>query len=134
MALLQWKDEYSVGIEAVDHEHRELIHLINKLYGGLSTHAGKDAIEAFFGDLFMGISAHFALEERFMREQKYPDLDAHKRDHERLLDDIRDIMDEFVQQEDVAQNELATRLETWFGRHFETHDARLHKLLGAHPH
>jgi hemerythrin len=133
MALLQWKDQYSVGIEAVDHEHRELIDLINKLYGQLSTNSGKDAIEAFFGDLLRAISAHFALEERFMREHGYHDLDAHKRDHEQLLDEIRDIMDEFAAHETAAGNDLAARLESWFGRHFETHDARLHKAFGTHP-
>jgi hemerythrin len=134
MALLQWKDQYSVGIEAVDHEHRELIDLINRLYDELSRHSGKDAIEAFFGDLFKGISAHFALEERFMREQKYHDLDAHKRDHEQLLDEIRDMMDEFIEHPEISGDVLAARLESWFGRHFETHDARLHQALGAHPH
>jgi len=134
MALLQWKDQYSVGIESIDHEHRELIDLINRLYGELSAHAGRDAIEAFFGDLLKGISAHFALEEHFMREQKYHDLDAHKRDHEQLLDEIRDIMDELAEHQEIAGDELAARLESWFGRHFETHDARLHKALGAHPH
>jgi hemerythrin len=134
MALLQWKDQYSVGIEAIDHEHRELIDLINRLYGELSTHSGKDAVEAFFGDLFKSISAHFALEERFMREQKYHDLDAHKRDHEKLLDEIREMMDEFIEHQETSGDVLAARLESWFGRHFETHDARLHQELGAHPH
>jgi len=32
MALLRWKDEYGVGIEAVDYEHKELIDLINRLH------------------------------------------------------------------------------------------------------
>ena len=32
MQLLQWKDEYSVGIDAVDYEHKELIDLINRLH------------------------------------------------------------------------------------------------------
>lgn len=133
MALLQWNDRYSVGIEAVDHEHRDLIDLINKLHGELSIHPGKDAVEAFLGDLFTAISAHFALEERFMREKKYHDLAVHKRDHEKLLDEIRDIMDEFADHEESVGGELAARLEPWFGRHFETHDARLHKALGSRP-
>ena len=30
MGLLHWEDRYSVGIAAVDHEHRELIELINR--------------------------------------------------------------------------------------------------------
>ena len=37
MALLQWKDHYSVGIDAVDHEHKELIDLINRLHDELTT-------------------------------------------------------------------------------------------------
>jgi hemerythrin len=39
-------------------------------------------------------SAHFALEERFMREHGYDQLALHKADHERLLDEIREIMDD----------------------------------------
>jgi len=132
MALLQWNDQYSVGIAAVDHEHRELIDLINKLHDELSSHAGKDAIEAFLGDLLKAISAHFALEERFMREHKYDAFVQHKDDHERLLDEIRDIMDDFANNQEIAK--LATRLQSWFARHFETHDARLHNALGTHPH
>jgi hemerythrin len=134
MPLLQWKPQYSVGIEAVDHEHRELIDLINMLYDQLTEGRSKVTVEAFFGDLFKGISAHFALEERFMRERRYDQLTEHKTDHERLLDQIRDIMDDFTDAAVLDTGELATRLEAWFARHFETHDARLHKALGAHPH
>jgi hemerythrin len=132
MALLQWKEHYSVGVDAVDHEHKELITLINRLHDELMAKGEELSIQGFFGDLFKGISAHFALEERFMRERRYDQLDQHKADHERLLDEIRDIMDEFEGHE-IASAELGARLDAWFSRHFETHDARLHKALGPHP-
>jgi len=32
MGLLQWENRYSVGMLAVDHEHKELIEVINRLY------------------------------------------------------------------------------------------------------
>ena len=131
MALLQWKDEYSVGVEAVDYEHKELIDLINRLYEELANKDAISSVESFFGDLFKGISAHFALEERFMREHAYDQLAQHKADHERLLDEIRDMMDEVADGE-IASN-LSARLDAWFSRHFETHDARLHRALGSHP-
>lgn len=134
MALLQWKDRYSVGIEAVDHEHRELIDLINRLHDEVMTTRSQETIEAFFGDLFRGISAHFALEERFMREHRYDRLPQHKADHERLLDEIRDIMEEARKSDHINQSVLAARLDAWFSRHFESHDAALHKALGNHPH
>ena len=131
MALLQWKDKYSVGIDAVDYEHKELIDLINRLHDELMGRGDKPSINAFFGDLLRGISAHFALEERFMRERGYDLLTQHKAEHERLLGEIREIMDGFEDRA-VASAELGTRLDTWFSRHFETHDARLHKALGSH--
>lgn len=134
MTLLQWKKEYSVGIDAVDHEHQELIELINRLYDTATSGKSREAVLAFFGDLFKGISAHFALEERIMRERGYDQVIAHKQDHERLLDELRDIMDDFEEGEELSDLSLAESLDAWFSRHFETHDARLHKALGAHPH
>ena len=132
MALLQWKDYYSVGIEAVDHEHKELIELINRLDAALMAKGESLAASAFFGDLIRAISAHFALEERFMRERGYDQLPQHKEDHERLLDEILSLMDEFDRNEVSDRENLAMRLDAWFARHFETHDARLHKAFGPH--
>ena len=134
MPLLQWKDNYSVGIEAVDHEHKELIELINKLYDELMAKGEPLVTSAFFGDLIKAIAAHFALEERFMREHGYDQLPQHKADHERLLDEILGIMDDFDRDEAANRDDLTARLDAWFSRHFETHDSRLHKALGTHPH
>ncbi len=133
MQLLQWKDEYSVGIEAVDYEHKELIDLINRLHEEFDAIDSKRTVPAFFGDLLKGISAHFALEERFMRDHAYGGLASHKEDHERLLDELRDIMDAFEAAKEIDTAELRARLDTWFTRHFRTHDAALHRSLGTHP-
>jgi len=134
VTLLQWKNEYSVGIEAVDHEHKELIDLINQLHAELYATDAKLTVPAFFGDLLKAISAHFALEEKFMREHGYVRLDPHKDDHERLLDELREIMDAFENAEEVDAVELSLRLDAWFTRHFKTHDAELHRAIGTHPH
>ncbi len=101
MTLLHWKEEYSVGIEAVDHEHRELIDLVNRLHDALDGPAAKFTVPAFFGDLLKGISAHFALEEKIMRDQAYDQLGPHKADHERLLDDLCDMMQAYEHSEEV---------------------------------
>jgi hemerythrin len=132
MSLLHWEDRYSVGVAAVDHEHRELIELINRLYAEATAQGSRDAIVNFFGDLFKAISSHFALEERLMRERGYDQLTQHKNDHERLLDELRDIMEDFEASERMDEKLLAHRLDAWFSRHFESHDARLHSILGDH--
>lgn len=132
MGLLHWEKRYSVGIEAVDHEHRELVELINRLHEQAKAQGSKMAVLGFFGDLYKAISAHFALEERFMREKGYDQLRQHKGDHERLLDEIRDIMEDYEVNDLFDERLLAQRLDAWFSRHFESHDARLHRALGNH--
>jgi hemerythrin len=131
MTLLRWKDDYSVGIEAVDHEHRELIDLINRLHDELDSPGAKLTVPAFFGDLLRGISAHFALEEKIMRDEAYDKLGPHKADHERLLEDLCEIMHAFEHSEEIDRIELSQRLDAWFSHHFRTHDAKLHRELGA---
>jgi hemerythrin len=130
MGLLHWEKRYSVGVEAVDHEHRELVDLINCLYEEARSKGSKVAVLGFFGDLFKSISAHFALEERVMRERGYDQLLQHKDDHERLLDEIRDIMEDYEVTDLLDEQLLSQRLDAWFSRHFETHDARLHREFG----
>jgi hemerythrin len=132
MGLLHWEKRYSVGIEAVDHEHRELVDLINRLHEKATMQGSKMAVLGFFGDLYKAIASHFALEERFMRERGYDQLIQHKNDHERLLDEIRDIMEDYEISDLFEEGLLAQRLDAWFSRHFESHDARLHRALGAH--
>lgn len=131
MTLIEWKSEFGTGIPALDHEHRELIGLLNQVYDRLKPAGGTCAVEAFLGEVHAQISAHFALEEAIMRRERYKDYRPHKEDHERLLDEIRDIMDdcEGEASADIGAA-LAPRLERWFVQHFRTHDARLHRILG----
>ena len=86
MSFLQWKDEYSVGIESMDDEHREMIALINSTYDKLGSDADPDQIDECLAEIFNTISMHFALEERIMRNAAYAEFEAHKNDHEELLD------------------------------------------------
>ena len=57
---------------------------------------------------------------------------SHKAEHERLLDEIRDIMDDHEAGAYADAGEaLATTVRDWFINHFKTKDARLHKKLGV---
>ncbi|NCF62779.1 MAG: bacteriohemerythrin [Gammaproteobacteria bacterium] len=132
MELLNWKPAYTLGIASVDHEHRELIDMINQVYAQLAADTDSDAIEACLEDIYAGIASHFALEERHMREAAYAEYEAHKNEHEELLDQILDLMDEFAADPKSGRATLQQELSDWFGKHFATFDARLHHSLGDH--
>jgi hemerythrin len=128
---LTWRDEFSVGIPEVDHEHRELIGMINALLATLGPHSDNPGIIAALGEIHGRIAAHFALEEREMRSLRYIGLGEHKKDHERLLDDIVDIMADVESPEGYAPAAMEQRLMKWFSVHFRTQDAKLHRWLLA---
>jgi hemerythrin len=128
MDLIEWRSEFETGIAEVDHEHRELVALINRLHDDISAGADKEHIQLFLGEVFARIAAHFALEESVMRKHGYDEYEAHKAEHESLLDDIRDIMDEA---EAGGTGALSAKVGDWFVGHFKTRDARLHKQLGV---
>jgi hemerythrin len=126
MSLIEWRDEFSVGVAEVDLEHRGLIDLINDLHAMTGNAAGQDAVVSMLGEIFAQISAHFALEEKHMRDSHYPEYAGHKEDHERLLDELRDIMDRVEDDGRYDEARLGAELGRWFTVHFRTHDARLH--------
>ena len=132
MTLIEWRSEFETGISDVDHEHQELVGLINQLHEELGGDAPTMDVSDFLGEVFARISAHFALEESVMRKHNYDEYIPHKTDHESLLDDIRDIMDDYEEGKYAAYDvALASAVRDWFVDHFKNKDARLHKMLGV---
>lgn len=132
MTLIQWKDEFSVGVASVDHEHQELIALINSLHDVIQDDDGETpgtqaAVVEKLGEIYAQISAHFALEEKVMRDSHYPLLAEHKEDHEILLDELLEIMDCVEDDGSFDELQLGVSLDRWFSEHFRTHDAKLHR-------
>ncbi|MDJ0709409.1 MAG: bacteriohemerythrin [Woeseiaceae bacterium] len=130
MSLINWRDEFSVGVDAVDHEHREMIDLINALDDAMEKEAEYIRIVETLGEIYARIAAHFALEEKLMRDARYSALASHKQDHEVLLDELLDVIDSVDADGRYDRADLARTLELWFSDHFRTHDAKLHRELG----
>jgi hemerythrin-like metal-binding protein len=129
MTLLEWQKHFELGIPEVDHEHQELIRMINRVHETLRRNPTVEEVGAMLGEIHSLISAHFALEEKNMQALGYPGFKEHKREHESLLDDIRDTMDECTTELPLDRDAFSARLNAWFGEHFRTQDARLHTYL-----
>lgn len=130
MSLIVWRDEFSVGVESVDHEHRELIELINKLDDAMQNDIQHDTVVSSLGEIYAQVASHFALEEKIMRDAHYSDLVAHKENHELLLDELLDTIDSVDDSGSYDRMALAEGLDQWFSDHFRTHDAKLHRKVG----
>ena len=93
-------------------------------------HATQKTVVEALGEIYARISAHFALEEKIMREADYDGYATHKEDHESLLDELLDIIDSVDGAGRYDRAALSRSLDSWFSDHFRTHDAKLHRELG----
>lgn len=129
MSLASLKDQFSTGIESLDHEHRKLIGAMEALCESFDRADSAEEIRGLFGALHARAAAHFALEERLMRENEYPRYAAHKEDHERLLDQVRAMMEAFEagRCKDCGVR-LRDCLEDWLAGHVAESDGALRGL------
>ena len=130
MTRIQWRQEYSVGNAVIDNEHEHLIAQINNLYEELDKPMDLLAIETMLDNIQADISAHFALEELLMLEAGYAEYKSHKEDHDKLLDQINDMIFSFTENPETGRELLMEKLSDWFGHHFTSFDTRLHDQLG----
>ncbi len=131
MPTIEWKPEYSIGDPVADQDHRELVELVATTAESIRAPQPGTDVDRILGDLLRKLSARFALEEERMREAYYDKLGAHKCDHERLLDTLRDVMDAAYARPDLAAEQMARAFTDWFANHFRIHDARMHRRLTA---
>lgn len=94
--FLVWKDEYSVGIEAIDKDHRKLLNLINQFQTAVLYRTGREFEQEAFDALVDYTRTHFRREEDLMEEHGYPDFEAHREQHCKMIAQVEDCMVQYA--------------------------------------
>ncbi|MEI6559604.1 MAG: bacteriohemerythrin [Rhodospirillaceae bacterium] len=85
-------DEYRIGIDSVDQEHRYLIGIYNDLVARIRGDGAEDLIDGVIKKLFDYADYHFASEERVMVSTGFPGLEPHRRQHESFVRALNDLV------------------------------------------
>ena len=126
MALFEWKDEYLLGLEPLDFEHKDLFACINDLYEQCQRQAEGAEVEDCLGRLHARLAAHFALEESTMLEMKNPHYEAHKAEHDAFLDEVTEVVASFgADPGEKPIDAFAMSVKEWILTHITTTDRQL---------
>ncbi len=129
---IKWDDSFLIGIRELDYEHEVLINDINRLHEELAKHDQKPEIEKCLGDIYARMQAHFALEERVMKEHQYEFFDEHKREHEKLLDNYTEYMMQILNDAVVSfSNPIEETLKHWVKNHIVNSDKKMSLMVQA---
>lgn len=124
--------KFLVGIEQVDHEHRQLFEIAGRLYDALEK--GTDAMgaaRAAVAELFDYTATHFANEEALMEAAGYPELEDHRKLHRHLLARARDMEMRTEFDEQYAPLELNQFIYNWLVEHIQESDRKFGDFMVA---
>ncbi len=88
MPLMNWTPELDIGVEAMNHEHRQILDAMNDVFDADAAGVSGPAMMAKIGKLADVTTRHFVDEERFMDQVGFPGREAHKSMHAKLLTDF----------------------------------------------
>ena len=91
MALINWSEEFSVGVKDFDSQHQKLIDIANELHTAMREGKGKKVIEETVKELDDYTKYHFGLEEKNLELIDYPDIKEQKEQHKYFLQKIADL-------------------------------------------
>ena len=88
--LVAWNDNFLVGHEKIDEQHKELVRMANEFYAGVQM--GGVVAKVFFMKTIQGavqyVKTHFATEEDIMQKSEYPLFEEHKGQHENFVAEV----------------------------------------------
>ncbi|MDR2608134.1 MAG: hemerythrin family protein [Treponema sp.] len=116
--FLQWRSEYSVGIQEIDAQHQEIMALIADLLK-LCREDDTDGKQQSFANLVVVITEHFQKhfedEENLMRGKNYPHYESHKKRHDQLLENIKKMTEKIINgQQPMSLLNVVIFLREWF--------------------
>ncbi len=121
-------DQLLVGFKPIDDLHREFQDILGALMDPSEADYGKDLL-----GLHKHLLRHCAVEEEFMRQEDYPHIDRHRREHQRLLESVADARRRFDAGDLDGTRRFCTDLLDWFRIHASTEDAELAAFLKGSP-
>jgi hemerythrin len=131
--FLQWRTDYSIGIQEIDNQHKTIIQLINDLLNLCRNDTNDEDYESFnklVGIILEHFQKHFETEENLMLEKKYPHYEEHKKRHDKLLEDVKKMVDKIInEKQKQSLINLVIFLREWFVENIYIMDKQLGEYL-----
>lgn len=133
MAFITWIQDYSVGVEELDHQHQKLVDIINQLFNLYEAQKfDKTDVEPIFKELTDYANYHFGTEEHYFQLYNFPRKDEHIAIH----NVYRKKMEDFKAKYDKDRNaailfEISNFLNDWWIWHINNVDKEYTKYFNA---
>lgn len=117
MLPIDWDEKYSVDVQEIDDQHKKLFSLFNKLQDLMIKGKKKTELEQVLAELIDYTVIHFATEEKLMHQFSYIGYVEHKRTHDNLLAEAKELQENFIKDSIILAEDLSVFLTDWLTDH-----------------
>lgn len=122
---IQWSEDYDLGVEIIDAQHRMLFEIAANLTNKNATDRGHEVVGTILCQLADYVGYHFCYEEEVMRQLNFPGLEEHKIQHEILILRLGRLIYEFEQGKEGIVEETVRFVNEWITRHILIDDREI---------
>ena len=123
----EWYEEYSIGVDEVDVQHKRFLNLIKRTYELAGQTIENKEVFNLLDELMRYAQFHFGSEELLMQTYSYPKYGEQRDEHVRLTKELAGKMEEIGSNKRELNN-LLLFLVNWF---FD-HDSHFDKEFGVY--
>ena len=122
MVKFEWKSQYETGIPIIDEQHRRLFMALDQIQIAVVQESTREEIRGLVQALMADTREHFATEEAIMAHHGFPDLLAHIREHEMLMEKLEELGQRFEESEHSMAMYATTFMGGWLRHHISEGD------------
>jgi hemerythrin len=132
MALMTWRDQYSVGVETLDNQHKAILRILNEIHAASLRGKAKEVAGPLLSQLVSLASEHFSAEERLMESTKFPGLAEHRAKHREMAGRIADLASRHEKRDAAVYLQLLYFVRDYQSKHMQNEDQEYARWLSAH--
>ena len=129
MALVEWNEEMSVGVDQLDGHHKKLLSMINGLAQAIGEGKGKDYVGDSVSELVDYTEYHFSLEHDYFEKFGFIESEAHIKEHTVFVQKIRETSEKIKSGQVVLSINILYFLKDWLVNHIMVADKKYSQML-----
>ncbi|MBP5993505.1 MAG: hemerythrin family protein [Candidatus Moranbacteria bacterium] len=117
MKSFEWKDEYNIGVEVIDAQHKAFVGIMNELYTAITEKKEAAVFQEILKRITEYMDDHFQTEEHYFDEFRYEGAVGHQAAHRILRTQLVEISEHRKNNPTGNPFELLDFLENWLVEH-----------------
>ena len=122
MESYDWKEEYAIGIDNIDKQHKQWLNILNQLHIAYKENRHLSVMDSILQQLYDYTRYHFETEEKLLEKLNYKAKQEHKQLHASFIKKLNKLSADHTNRKATLTYELLNFLRNWLLDHIQWED------------